>query len=194
MAKIYDIVLCSECNGEKKIVGQVMKNNKIYLVAEECKRCGGRGRIGVERKTKVGDRVRIKDECVRKHGRPSSDGGEGTITLKAAIDHCTEGKYACNEKLQWLIDQGFVEVVEKFEVKVGDRYVVNDDELMLCGQECGICMVVLESDSGVGQIWDDEIHKCVDFHGITLGEFKSTLGCQNDEWRKIYATRVPHKK
>jgi len=51
MAKIYDIVLCPECNGEKKIVGQVMKDKRVYLVAEECKRCSGWGRIGVERKT-----------------------------------------------------------------------------------------------------------------------------------------------
>ena len=51
MGKIYDIVICPECNGNKKIVGQMMKDNRVYQISEECKRCKGKGRIGVERKT-----------------------------------------------------------------------------------------------------------------------------------------------
>ena len=49
MAKIYDIVTCPVCNGEKRIIGQMMKDNRIYPIAEVCIRCGGRGRIGKER-------------------------------------------------------------------------------------------------------------------------------------------------
>ena len=52
MAKIYDIELCPECHGKKKISGQIMKDNKIYSISEECKRCRGKGKIGVERETR----------------------------------------------------------------------------------------------------------------------------------------------
>ena len=51
MAKIYDIVPCPECNGDKKIMRQVMKDHRVYQISEECKRCKGTGKIGVERKT-----------------------------------------------------------------------------------------------------------------------------------------------
>ena len=35
-----------------------------------------------------------------------------TIPINVALEYCTKGPHACNEKLQWLVEQGFVEVVE----------------------------------------------------------------------------------
>jgi len=41
-----------------------------------------------------------------------------TIPINVALDYCTKGPHACNEKLQWLVDQGFVEVVEERKIDI----------------------------------------------------------------------------
>lgn len=50
MAKIFDIVICPVCKGEKLVdSGQVMKDAKIYITKKQCPKCKGHGRVGVER-------------------------------------------------------------------------------------------------------------------------------------------------
>ena len=49
MAEIYDIVICPVCNGAKQVIGQVMKNKKVYEVKAHCPRCKGKGRVGMRR-------------------------------------------------------------------------------------------------------------------------------------------------
>jgi len=96
-----------------------------------------------------------------------------------------------------LVDQGFVEVVEKeYEVKVSDRYTIGDSELMLCGglSSNKICLAVMRG-SLVGRFWDGQVYPCQDLLKITVDEFKAVLGQHHCEsWEKIYATRVPYKK
>ena len=41
-----------------------------------------------------------------------------TIPINVALEYCTKGPHACNEKLQWLVDQGFVEVVEERKIDI----------------------------------------------------------------------------
>jgi len=232
----------------------------------------GKLKTGEVEDFKVGDRVRVKPECVGKHGRFKLDGGLGTIVrgdsfynwqvlldrrgngllwgyytdeltlledtmeytvngvmyrqlknitvkalilagardvdvdyfrlaytvsmpipLKATIDYAS----SCNEKLLWLVDQGFVEVVEEgYEVKVGDKYTIGDSELMLCGglSSNKICLAVVQGNF-IGRFWDGKVYPCQDLLKITLDEFKALLGQHHCEsWEKIYATRVPYKK
>ncbi len=50
MAKVFDIVICPTCNGDKEIEsGQMLKDDKIYLIREQCTKCHGRGKVGKER-------------------------------------------------------------------------------------------------------------------------------------------------
>ena len=49
-------------------------------------------------------------------------GYDSDISLTAAIDYCTEGPYACPEKVEWLVKVGFVEKVE--ERKLNEAFIL----------------------------------------------------------------------
>lgn len=57
MSEVFDINICPVCSGKKTIdSGQMMKDNKIYLVKKVCLRCKGKGRIGIKRTEDKGER------------------------------------------------------------------------------------------------------------------------------------------
>ena len=115
------------------------------------------------------------------------------ISLRYAIDHAS----SCNEKLQWLVDQGFVEVVEEgYEVKLGDRYTFAGSRKMLCvvgwmGPGLGETIQLI-SVSGTGYCGTPVEVKNTE--KLTIKDFRSALHSFDDQWNEIHATRIPFKQ
>ena len=104
------------------------------------------------------------------------------ISLRYAIDYAS----SCNEKLQWLVDQGFVEVVEEaFKVKVGDRFMVGGCSVILAQVDAGLISLIALDD---GNRWAHPV-KAEFISHIVLCEFRDTLGDYIDRWEEVYATR-----
>ena len=63
-----------------------------------------------------------------------------TIPINVALDYCTKGPHACNEKLHWLVAQGFVEVVEEALKPCpfcgGEAIWVTEDKNWIMCKEC----------------------------------------------------------
>jgi hypothetical protein len=107
------------------------------------------------------------------------------ISLSAIAEHFKSG-------VSRLVDCGFVSVVEeKKEVKIGDRYTVDDFVLTLCAVGCsGITFIVTGGkNNAYWKSWDGTIHRVKNFKNITIEEFKEALADNEYGWKKIYATR-----
>ena len=84
-----------------------------------------------------------------------------TIPINVALDYCTKGPHACNEKLQWLVDQGFVEVVEEALKPCpfcgGEAIWVTEDKNWIMCKECRTDGRLRKSHQDAIDAWNERV-------------------------------------
>jgi hypothetical protein len=126
--------------------------------------------------------------CEKSHSEHDQQLFDVSISLQDIMNYCTDSEMACPEKIEWLIEKGFIEKAEpEYVVQVGDRFTIDGAEYQLCfvGKEHKKPLYQLVNQN-TGMCRSSKVAKCLDVEG-----FKIMLGTRVKNWKEIYATRRP---